>query len=241
VKKIAIIGLSGRMGAELLALAPQFKFEVIEGVGRSKLAAHENITVVDQVSKLNSSKIDVVIDFSLPELTNDVIAWCVANKKPLVSGVTGIGNEQKLNFEQAGAKIATLWAPNMSLGVAVLSRMLNELKNLKGFDFQIEEVHHKHKKDKPSGTALYLQQKLELAIGEAAPEPVAIRGGGVFGIHRVLAMGEEETLTLEHNAINRRVFARGALKAAQWLVIQKPGFYVLNDVLNDAPKPVLNA
>ncbi len=230
--KLAIIGASGRMGTELLALAGEFEFEVFEGVGRSKGTAQPNLLLHDHVGKLNPSNTDVIIDFSLPELTDDVVAWCVAHKKPLVSGVTGITIGQKNKFELAGASIAVLWAPNMSLGVAVLSRMLAELKNLEGFEFQIEELHHKHKKDKPSGTALFLQEKLEAAIGEQAPEPVAIRGGGIFGIHRVWAMGEEETLTLEHVAMNRRVFARGALKAAQWLVKQKPALYVLNDVLN---------
>ncbi len=228
MKKLAIIGASGRMGAELLTLAAENQFAVATGVGRKQV---DGITMVDDVSKLNASDVDVVIDFSLPELTDDVIAWCVANKKPLVSGVTGISLEQKKRFSDAGQTIAALWAPNMSLGIAVLARMLNELRNLKGFEFQIEELHHKRKKDKPSGTALFLQEKLEAAIGEEAPEPLAIRGGGIFGIHRVWAMGEEETITLEHNAINRRVFARGALKAARWLMSQKPGLYTLNDTL----------
>ena len=229
-KSLAIIGASGRMGAELLSLAVENGFNVSTGVGRSRLAVGE-LALVDHVSKLDPSKVDVVIDFSLPELTNDVVAWCVANKKPLVSGVTGLSDEQQSKITQAAKTIATLWAPNMSLGVAVMSRMLSELANLKGFEFQIEELHHKRKKDRPSGTALFLQEKLEAAIGEKAPEPVSIRGGGIFGIHRVWAMGEEETITLEHNAMNRRVFARGALKAASWLLRQAPGLYVLTDTL----------
>lgn len=216
------------MGAELLALAKESGFTVSQGVGRKDV---EGITLVDSVEKLDAKAVDIVIDFSLPALTDGVIAWCVSNKKPLVSGVTGISVEQKSKFTEAGKTIATLWAPNMSLGVAVLSRMLNELRNLKDFEFQIEELHHKRKKDKPSGTALFLQEKLEAAIGTEAPEPLAIRGGGIFGIHRIWAMGEEETITLEHTAINRRVFARGAMKAAQWLISQKPGFYTLNDTL----------
>jgi 4-hydroxy-tetrahydrodipicolinate reductase len=232
VKKLAIIGASGRMGAELLALAHEFKFEVVQGVGRSKLSI-ANLTLADHVNKIDAGKIDVVVDFSLPELTDDVVKWCVQNKKPLVSGVTGISTAQKRALSDAGKSTPILWAPNMSLGIAVLSRMLNEFRNLKGFEFQIEELHHKRKKDKPSGTALFLQEKMEAVIGEEAPPPLAIRGGGIFGIHKVWAMGEEETITLEHNAMNRRVFARGALKAAQWLVNQKPDLYTLDDVLTD--------
>lgn len=230
MKNLAIVGASGRMGAELLALAQEFGFTVTGGVGRTNMSVC-TISLVDHVSKIDPSRVDVIVDFSLPALTNDVLAWCEANHKPLVSGVTGISPEQKLKFANLGQTVATLWAPNMSLGVAVLSRMLAELSNLEDFEFQIEEVHHKHKKDKPSGTALFLQQKLEAAIGSSVPEPLSIRGGGVFGIHRIWAMGEEETLTLEHTATNRRVFARGALKAAVWLLTQKPGLYVLNDVL----------
>ena len=234
MKKIAVIGISGRMGAELIALAADFDFEIVQGVGRTTTMATsaKTIELKHEMSQLEPSKFDAVIDFSLPALTDDVIAWCVANKKPLVSGVTGISAAQKAKFTQAASAVPMLWAPNMSLGVAVLSRMLAELKNLKGFEFQIEELHHKQKKDKPSGTALFLQEKLETAIGKKVPDPLAIRGGGIFGIHRIWAMGEEETLTLEHNAMNRRVFARGALKATQWLVTQKPGLYSLNDVLN---------
>lgn len=235
MKKLAIVGASGRMGVELLALAPEYRFNVTSGVGRAKLSV-AGVTLVDHVSKLDAGQVDILIDFSLPELTDDVLKWCVANGKPLVSGVTGISADQKRRFADAGREIAALWAPNMSLGVAVLSRMLSELRNLKGFEFQIEELHHKRKKDKPSGTALFLQDKLEAAIGESAPEPLAIRGGGIFGIHRVWAMGEEETITLEHNAMNRRVFARGALNAAVWLLPQKPALYVFDDVLTQPAK-----
>jgi 4-hydroxy-tetrahydrodipicolinate reductase len=229
--QIAIIGASGRMGAELLSLAAEHGFEVSGGVGRT-LKTASGIALVDHVSKLDPSKTKLVIDFSLPELTPDVVAWCVTNKIPLVSGVTGISTEMKSLIQKGSSAIPVLWAPNMSLGVAVLSRMLSELKHLNGFEFQIEEFHHSRKKDKPSGTALFLQEKMEAAIGAKAPEPVAIRGGGIFGIHRIWAMGEEETITLEHNAMNRRVFARGAMKAAQWLIHQRPGLYTLNDMLS---------
>ncbi|RYZ76393.1 MAG: 4-hydroxy-tetrahydrodipicolinate reductase [Proteobacteria bacterium] len=228
--QIAIIGASGRMGQELLALAHEHGFEVSGGVGRSATPG-ANFKLVDHVSKLDPKKTKLVIDFSLPELTPDVLSWCANEKVPLVSGVTGLTAELKSQLAKAAQSTPILWAPNMSLGVAVLSRMLNELKHLHGFEFQIEELHHSRKKDKPSGTALFLQEKMEAAIGEKAPEPLAIRGGGIFGIHRVWAMGEEETITLEHNAMNRRVFARGAMKAAQWLITQKPALYTINDML----------
>ena len=247
LKKLAIVGVSGRMGAELLGLAPAMGFDVTMGVSRSS-AAHANLgsnsistsvaekTPVSKVNRINSVDgldpllVDVVIDFSLPENTDAVLAWCLKHNRPLVSGVTGISETQKEAFIKAARKIAILWAPNMSLGVAVVAKMLAQLALLENFDFQIEEIHHKRKKDAPSGTALFLQAHLEKAVGKV-PAPVAIRGGGVFGTHRIWALGEEETVTIEHNAMNRRVFARGGLRASQWILDQPPGYYSMNDVL----------
>jgi 4-hydroxy-tetrahydrodipicolinate reductase len=231
MKKLAIVGVSGRMGAELLALAPEFGFQVTSGVARRSPESASTLTVVPSCEKLNASEVDVVIDFSLPELTKGVADWCKANKKPLVSGVTGLKDHEKSALVEAAKNTPVLWAPNMSLGVAVLARMLAKLSLLEGFDFQIEELHHNRKKDKPSGTAVFLQERLKEAVKKEVPDPLAIRGGGIFGIHRVWAMGEEETITLEHTAMNRRVFARGAMKAAQWLIQQNPGLYKMDDVL----------
>ena len=236
--KLAIVGITGRMGTELRALADEMGFVVTCGVSRSVSAmdvetAHAqfaDIKLVSSMQEMDKSDADVVIDFSLPENLEAVVGWCEKNQRALVSGVTGLTEAHKARLQSAGGKTAVLWAPNMSLGVAVLARMLAKLEALEGFEFQIEELHHKRKKDAPSGTALFLQEHLEQAVGPA-PAPVAIRGGGIFGIHRVWAMGEEETLTIEHNAMNRRVFARGGLKASAWILNQAPGFYRMDDVL----------
>lgn len=229
-KRLAIVGVTGRMGTELRALAPEFGFEVSAGVSGSSAGEGLGFPLHSSIADLVPANVDIVIDFSLPEATEKVLDWCSRHGKPLVSGVTGLTEKQKAAFSEASRKSAVLWSPNMSLGVAVLARMLSQLKNLQDFEFQIEELHHKRKKDRPSGTALFLQQRLEEAVGEV-PEPVAIRGGGIFGIHRVWAMGEEETITLEHTAMNRRVFARGALKAASWLLGKPAGLYRMDDVL----------
>lgn len=230
MKNLALIGISGRMGQEIRSLAEEFDLKVTSGLA-STAATEDDVMIVSKISDLRAEAIDVVIDFSLPELTDQVVAWCMKNSKPLVSGVTGISDAQKKALEALGQKTPSFWAPNMSLGVAVMARMLAQMKELEGFDFQIEELHHTRKKDRPSGTALFLQEKLKEAVGPQVPDPLAIRGGGIFGIHRVWAMGEEETVTIEHTAMNRRVFARGALKAARWLLGQKPGFYRMDDVL----------
>lgn len=227
--RIAVVGASGRMGQETLALAGTDKeIEIVAGVSRAK-AAHAPITC-SRVHDLPQGKIDVLIDFSLPDLTDEVSSWCASNKVALVSGVTGISTAQKKKLISTAKSTAVLWAPNMSLGVAVMADLLAAFSALEGFEFQIEETHHKRKKDRPSGTALFLQEKLTAAVGPV-PDPLAIRGGGVFGIHKVWAMAEEETITIEHTAMNRKVFARGALRAARWIVSRKPGYYNMADVV----------
>ena len=218
LKRLVIVGISGRMGSELEALAGACGFKLVAGISRSTPGALASIRDVKAVD------CDVVIDFSTPALTDEVAAWCVANNKPLVSGVTGLSEAQLSTLRTAGAKLPVFWAPNMSPGVAVVKRMLAHLSTLSDFDFQVEEFHHTRKRDKPSGTAIALQNALTAAIQKPLPEPVAIRGGGIFGLHRVFAMGEEEVITIEHNALSRAVFARGALRAAQWVLAALAGF-----------------
>ena len=100
------------------------------------------------------------------------------------------------------------------------------------FDFQIEELHHNRKKDNPSGTAITLQNELAAVTKTQPPKPIGIRGGGIFGVHKVWAMSDEEVLCFEHQALNRTVFARGAVRAAQWLVKKKKsGLYSMKEVL----------
>lgn len=231
VKRLAIVGISGRIGKELLMLAPELGFQVTCGVTTQLKKSGEAVALFASMRELPVEKIDAVIDFSLPAVSQQVAEWCAANRKPLVSGVTGLGENERVALATAAKKAAVLWSPNMSLGVAVLSRTLHELSKLKNFSFQVEEFHHSAKRDQPSGTALKLQAVLAEATGAKLPEPVSIRGGGIFGIHRVFAMGEDETLMFEHQALNRRVFARGALVAATWLINQPPGLYSIDDLL----------
>ena len=228
--RLAVVGASGRMGQEIARLAVQLKlFDLATGVARSSAPGFKRSTPALDEAAANEA--DVVIDFSLPEATAGVAAWCADRGKPLVSGVTGLAPAEREALKKASERAAVLWSPNMSLGVAVMAEMLKAWERLEGFDFQIEELHHAKKKDRPSGTALFLQEKLESAIGRSAPAPLAIRGGGIFGVHKAWAMGEEETISVEHVAMNRRVFARGALAAAKWIVGKPAGLYAMADVL----------
>jgi 4-hydroxy-tetrahydrodipicolinate reductase len=119
----------------------------------------------------------------------------------------------------------------MSLGVAVLKKALSVFKATKHFDFQVEEWHHRHKKDSPSGTAIYLQTELEKVIERPCPPAMVMRAGGIYGVHKIYAASDEEIIQFEHTAINRTVFARGALVAAQWLHHKPKGCYSMDDVI----------
>jgi 4-hydroxy-tetrahydrodipicolinate reductase len=221
--KIALSGASGRMGQEIQAL-------ISEGPGF--LLKHV-IGAAPDWKKIKSSEVDVVIDFSSPEGLQHALRWCVGEGKPLVSGTTGVSVTEYSKLIKAGGKIPVLHAANMSLGVAVMGAMLKSFGPVRDWDFQIEEAHHSLKKDKPSGTALLLQDQLTKVAGRPLPTPNSIRGGGTPGIHAVWAMGPDEAIVLQHTAFNRKVFARGALHAARWLFDKKdPGLYDLTDLYN---------
>lgn len=218
--KVALAGSGGRMGQNILSLAEAYGVAITAEIENAK---HWN--------KLTSGRVDGVIDFSTPAGFSAALAWCVQHKKPLVSGTTGLNPAEKSALKKAATKIPVLYSANMSLGIAAMMAMMDSFKALKGWDFQIEEAHHKLKKDSPSGTALLLQGKLESVAGRTLPPPNAIRGGGIAGIHQVWAMGPDEALVLQHTAFDRKVFAQGALNAARWLFDNKaPGLYDLSDL-----------
>ncbi|WP_413292076.1 4-hydroxy-tetrahydrodipicolinate reductase [Bdellovibrio sp. HCB185ZH] len=220
--KVGLVGASGRMGreiAEVINASPAC--DVFYTLGRDKKVDH----------KL-AEKVDVWIDFSSPEALPEVLKTASRHGTPVVCGTTGFSKKEKSLLEKASKEIPVLWASNMSMGVAVLNEALKVFSSIANFDYQIEEFHHIRKKDKPSGTAITLQENLEKAVSKKCPEPLAIRGGGIFGIHKVHAMSEEEVITFEHSALNRTVFAKGAVRAAEWLAKQKkPGLYQIRDVL----------
>jgi len=229
--QIAVIGASGRMGQELAAAISLNKSAVASvGVVRKGKAAGFSSSA-SKLDKSVSSKADVVIDFSTLENFENVLKFCATEKIPLITGTTGLGEKEKKALKKYSSQVAILWSPNMSLGVAALKEALKSLANLEGFDFQIEELHHNKKKDNPSGTALFLQDELVKQTKKRVPAPIGIRGGGIFGVHKVWAMSDSEVLCFEHQALNRKVFAEGALKAALWLAHKKPGLYELKDVI----------
>ncbi len=220
---VLIVGRTGRMGKEIELIAAEYGFTVVGGLDRKSGSLAKWLA--------ENSKPDVVIDFSLPEATSEVADACSACGVPLVSGVTGLEARHLAALEAASKKIPVLYSANMSVGIQMLVKALEALKGADEFDLSIEEIHHRHKKDRPSGTAILLNAELKRCAGREASEVLSIRGGGVVGTHRVLALSESESLVFEHTALNRAVFARGACRAARWVLGRVPGFYSLRDTL----------
>jgi len=179
---------------------------------------------------------DVVVDFSLPLGTERVIDAAVRHSKPLVCGVSGLDERQSVLLAAACEEIPVVYDRNMSLGIAVLERSVREAASTLGEEFEVSvsEVHHVHKKDSPSGTALKLGEAIAAARGAAGTSGVQFdmeRRGEVPGDHAVTMRSAAEKLTFSHSVTTRQVFVDGALRAAGWVADRPAGRYSMQDVL----------
>lgn len=179
---------------------------------------------------------DVVIDFSLPEATAEVVAAVLRHDKPLVCGVSGLDERQLARIKEAAAILPVVYDRNMSLGIAVLDRVVRDAAASLGMDFEVDisDVHHVHKVDAPSGTALKLGEAIAAARGEQGTGSVRFsseRRGEVPGDHDVVLSSPTEKLTFGHSVATRQVFADGALRAARWVIGRPAGLYRMGDVL----------
>jgi 4-hydroxy-tetrahydrodipicolinate reductase len=232
--RILIHGASGRMGQALLRLcAEQPGCRIVAAVTRRSPAQR----VVDGVPFFAASELsgapafDVAIDFSLPEGFDPVLALCVARGAALVSGTTGLSDSQRAALEAASAGIPVLWASNFSLGVAVLTGLVERAAAaLKGWEVDVVEAHHTQKKDAPSGTAITLGEAG--ASAGASVSYASLRAGDIVGEHTVQFTGLGERIELIHRAGSRDIFARGALHAACRLAGKPPRTYQVHDLLD---------
>jgi len=194
---------------------------------------------------------DIVIDFSAPEATEELLEAALQNPKPLVIATTGLSAHQQNLLKEASCEMPLLYATNMSVGVALLKQLVERVSAaLKDFDIEIVEQHHRHKVDAPSGTALTLAEfaakgrgvdldKVRISgrdgqIGARSKDEIAVmalRGGDIVGRHTVGFYNDGEFLELGHTATSRETFSKGAIRAAKWLVEQKKGLYSINDSL----------
>ncbi len=239
--KIIITGSKGRMGQALATCAKNFPDLKIVGQ-------------VDSGDDLNDviSKSDVVIDFSSHAATPEIVELCAKKKKAIVIGTTGHSDKERQAISKWKLAVPMVWASNFSTGVNTLFWLTRKAAEILGpaFDLEIVEMHHRLKKDAPSGTAKTLAEiladvrKLQLdeaarhgrtgIVGERTSSEIGIhsvRGGDVVGDHTVIFANAGERLELVHKASSRETFANGALRAALWIVKQKPGIYDMQDVL----------
>ncbi len=179
--------------------------------------------------------IDVLIDFSNPAAFSKWQPMLRELRKPAVIGTTGFSPKEEETIKTLSKVVPIVFTPNMSIGVNVLFQLVQKSAKLLPNDFtaHIEEIHHSQKRDAPSGTAKWLQKEIKNFRHEAPTE--SIRGGDVVGEHTVKFIGFGERIELVHRATSRDIFARGALRAAEWITNQKPGLYTMQDVL-DPPK-----
>jgi 4-hydroxy-tetrahydrodipicolinate reductase len=258
---IGVNGACGRMGQRIIQLAHEDKEFMIGAAFESPsyLEQGRDIGEIAGIGKLGvpvravlspDQKPDVLIDFSQPEGTMTVLPWCVRQRIPLVVATTGHAPAQRQEIESAAGQTALLMAPNMSLAVNLLMKLVDQAAQAlrgKGFDVEILERHHRFKKDAPSGTALQFARIVQQDMGQSELRHgregiVGERPAGEIGIHSIRVgdnVGEHtiifstlgETLELTHRAHARDCYARGALLAAKFLAGKPPGKYTMNDVL----------
>ena len=257
VIRLAIIGAAGRMGASLLAnAAEQQDLQVVSAIvspnddrrplGPQKLEPTPDLAAVADA--------DAAIDFSAPQAFVEAARQCARLDVPIVSGTTGLNGDQWKAIEACSERIPILYAANFSVGVNLLAHLVERAASGFGEEVDIEvfEAHHRHKVDAPSGTAKLLGQRAargrKLDLDEAArwtrhghtgPRSddeigfQVLRGGDIVGEHTAYFCVEGERLELTHRATDRGIFARGALRAARWIVGKEPGRYAMEDLLFD--------
>jgi 4-hydroxy-tetrahydrodipicolinate reductase len=233
--RITIFGASGRMGKALIRLCKDDpRFHLVAAVtGRNVLPIEADCLVlsVSQLTKLPDC--DVLIDFSQPEAFNEVVSFCSTRKISLISGTTGISDIQRQHMCDLAQNVPALWASNFSVGVAVLNDLVERAaKALSNWSVEITETHHIHKKDAPSGTALTLGKAVQ-AGGGKTPSYTSHREGEIIGDHTVQLTGAGEFIQLRHNALDRDIFAQGALEAAARIYQKPAGLYQFSDLLFD--------
>ena len=231
--RVVIHGASGRMGQALLRLLDGWPgLRLVAAVAGRQAPQLQNVPgfTRDQLGRL--PEFDVAIDFSLPVAFDGILAICLQRKAALVSGTTGLSAEQFAKLDEAATHIPVCWAANFSLGVAVLSELVQQAAQaVPDWACDIVESHHIHKKDAPSGTALALGQAV-LDGGGAQPHYASLRAGDIVGEHLVQLTGLGERLELIHRASNRDIFARGALHCAAGLAARPAGRWRVIELLD---------
>ncbi len=251
---LAISGCMGRMGQQLIKSANKNKYFKIVSLTENRKINKKILGIKPEYNSINALKrANVVIDFTVPKCTFEILKIAVKQKKKVVIGTTGFTKKEEILIKQFSKKIAILKAGNMSLGVNLLMYLTEIASKSLGKNFlsKIYEVHHKYKKDFPSGTALMLGRGIATGKNKEFYSMVgkkylnkksfpygnkinfnSIRRGEVIGEHEVTFSSGKEIVTLNHESFDRALYSEGALTAAKWLFNKKPGLYSMRDLLN---------
>ena len=247
--RILLVGICGAMGKEIVSQVETCDdLEIVAGIDKN--TENNSVPIFDDINKCDIDA-DVIIDFSTPLITDEVIDFSVTRNIPLIICTTGLSDNTINHINDAKDKLPILRSANMSIGINTVVKLLKEASKIlseKGFDIEIVEKHHNRKKDAPSGTAILLadaindslDNKYEYVFDRSDKSEArskneigisAIRGGTITGDHDVIFAGLDETITISHRAYSRAIFAKGALSAARFLVGQKPGLYDMSNVI----------
>lgn len=231
--QIIIHGCQGKMGRAVASAAMQHPgFDIAFGVDRNQGAAMP-FSVHYPISQSPPAG-DVIIDFSSHDAVPEVLDFALSRNLPLVLASTGLTGAEMEMVREASLRIPIFQSPNFSIGINLLAACVRQLMPVLEHDFDaaIIDKHHKEKKDLPSGTALLLADVAKNAGSTDKPiQVIALRAGTIPGEHTVIFAGPDEIIELKHTALSRDIFARGALKAAEFLVGKPPGAYNMNDLI----------
>lgn len=264
MSNIAIFGANGRMGRVLIDAIDKSTNNNLAGaavrstssfvgldVGELAGIAKKGLLVCTDLSAY-IKHIDVLIDFTLPVALTENLAFCVAHKKPIIIGTTGLNTEQKAALNSAARHIPIVFAANYSVGVNLMLNLVRKAASVMAdtADIEIIETHHRFKKDAPSGTAMAIGEAIAAEIGRDLSECAVygregetgerdhqtigfatVRAGDVVGEHTALFADIGERLEITHKASSRITFAKGAIKAASWVIDKPAGLYDMEDVL----------
>ena len=256
--RVAVLGANGRMGRAVVRLAHDGGMKVVAAIGAADVGRDAGelagvgalgVAIDANIEAIARSGADVVVDFSAPAALTKACSVCAKAKIALVSGTTGLPEDTRAALSDAALSTPVIWEPNMSVGVHVLASLVAKAAAAlgDGYDVEVVETHHRMKVDAPSGTAIRLGDVVKNARDgssyvhgrEGRPGPRkaaeigmhAVRGGDVIGDHTVFFFGDGDRIELTHRASSRDLFARGALRCAQWLAGKPAGRYAIDDVL----------
>lgn len=226
MKSLLISGISGKVGNFLTRLAKDYQFNLVCGVDKNQFTECE-CPIYKTFNEVREN-VDIVIDFSSPELCDNAIDFCIKNQCKLVSGTTALKQVHYDKLQQLSQSVPICFESNFSQGIPAFLTACKQIKDwLPNFDCALVEEHNKLKKDAPSGTAKNISAYLNIE------QVLSVRGGNISGTHKITFLGEGEEIEITHRAYDKSIFARGALLVAKKLLKKEKGVYSLLQLMQE--------